>query len=130
MAVDIAEKKATLEAAYSQGDFTTTFDFVLPVSGEYEVVLDMDENVRHIDEYTRETSNEATMKYSEGALNVHIECSDKQGFYLRVNDSEHIYKAWCHGSDSAEDVALNITTEDIEEYILGEDEDELDGKEE
>jgi hypothetical protein len=128
MAIDTQDKEATLEAGYSEYDFITTFDFVLPVSGDYEVDLSMDEDVRHADEYQRECSSSAKMKYSQGNLEIHIECDDKQSFILEVKDAEHTYKASCCGGEDVED---RIITEGIEAYVIeeDEDEDELEGQE-
>jgi hypothetical protein len=115
------EQEAKLEAAYSEYDYITTFDFVLPVSEDYEVYVCLDENVRFIDEYTRETSNDVQMKYIQGALNIHIECNSKQSFVLGVKDAEHTYKATCQGGENVED---HIVTEGIETYIIEDDEEE------
>jgi hypothetical protein len=111
------EQKATLEASYSEYDFITTFDFTFPVSGDYEVDLSMDEDVRHADEYLRECSSNAKMKYSQGNLEIHIECDERQSFTLKVKDAEHTYKASCYGGSDFEE---NITTEGIGVFIVDE----------
>jgi hypothetical protein len=123
MTTELQKKEATLEAAYSEYDFITTFDFVLPVSGDYEVDISMDEDVRYADEYQRECSSDAKIKYSQGNLEIHIECDDKQSFTLEVKDALHTYKASCCGG---EDVEERIITEGIEAYIIEEDENEED----
>jgi hypothetical protein len=130
MAVDIAEKKATLEVSYTDCE-DTIFDFELPISEDYEVDFSISENIQLREEQFDDDHSNAAIKlrYSQGALYIHTECGEEQGFELEVKDAEHTYNSvgwgtWNNRNDLQEhNKGIEVTIDQDDHY------DELEGQE-
>jgi hypothetical protein len=123
MAVEIQEKKATLEISRSNDGYTECqkFNFKLPVSGDYEI--EFSEIILDSDEYTKLYTSGINVRYSQGVLYLNIERTDEEGFCFEVKDAKHYYKAMRYYKNMEQ----HIEVEGIEVHIT-EDKPEGEGK--
>ncbi len=106
MAVEIQEKKATLEISHSNDGYTECkkFNFALPVLSNYEV--DFSEIVPSDDRYINLYTSGIDIKHSQGVLYLNIERTEKEGFCLVVSDVEHYYKAMRYYANTEQQIEV------------------------
>jgi len=86
------EQKATLEIAYERHT-DTMFDLSCPVSIEYEVTIDIDRDLAHVDDpYLRNTLSQTGIKYSQGILKIHVACEIEASIDIEVKDANQTYE--------------------------------------
>lgn len=83
--------KALLTVNY--GDDNTTFDLQLPLSSDYEIDISFYEDLRQVEDfdYKKQVDGGCHLKYRQGILHIHADCTQSQGIAVEAKDAEHTY---------------------------------------